>query len=76
MVTQAEERFVEALGDLIKEDVVNALAVLTGAFVGLTVEMVSRQGHVSTGDITIQGGNERDITIHAEKSPSANIAGV
>lgn len=46
------------------------LSVLTGCFVGLTVELVRRQcgpGEDMNKPITIDGGKSRDITIHAPK---------
>lgn len=46
-----------------------ALTVLTGAFVGLVVELGRRQGHDMSREISIDGGQLRDITIHAEKLP-------
>ncbi len=48
-------------------DVSEVLSVLTGAFVGLTVELVRRQGHDVSKQITVDGGKNRDITIHAVK---------
>lgn len=43
------------------------LSLLTGAFVGLTVELVRRQGHDVRKTIEVDGGHERNITIHALK---------
>lgn len=43
------------------------LTVITGAFVGLTVEMVKRAGHDISKPITVDGGKQRDITIHPPK---------
>lgn len=43
------------------------LSILTGAFVALTVELVRRQGHDVSQKIEVDGGHERDITIHAPK---------
>lgn len=43
------------------------LAILTGAFVGLTVELVRRQGHDADKQIMVDGGEKRDITIHPVK---------
>ncbi|MDT7834963.1 hypothetical protein [Aquabacterium sp. OR-4] len=45
----------------------DVLTVITGTFVGLTVEMVRRAGHDVTKPITVDGGKQRDITIHAPK---------
>ena len=45
----------------------DVLSILTGSFVGLTVELVRRQGHDTKKQITVDGGNQRDITIHATK---------
>jgi hypothetical protein len=50
-----------------EEAVSDVLSVLTGAFVGLTVEVVRRQGHDINKEIKVDGGDQRDITIHAPK---------
>ncbi|ERJ39116.1 hypothetical protein L810_6353 [Burkholderia sp. AU4i] len=47
----------------------DVLSVLTGAFVGLAVELVRRHGHDVAKEITVNGGQQRDITIHAPKEP-------
>lgn len=54
----------EALDECAVEDV---LAVVTGAFVGLTTELIRRNGHDPAKPITLNGGKNRDITLHAEK---------
>lgn len=46
----------------------DVLSILTGAFVALTVELVRRQGHDVSQKIEVDGGHERDITIHAPKA--------
>jgi hypothetical protein len=45
----------------------DVLSILTGSFVGLTVELVRRQGHDVSKEIKVDGGDNRDITIHAVK---------
>lgn len=50
--------------------VADVLALLTGAFVGLTLEVVRRQGHDVNKEIKVDGGQQRDITIHAPKEPA------
>lgn len=45
----------------------DVLSVLTGAFVGLTVELCRRQGHDTDREIKVDGGKQRDITIHPPK---------
>jgi hypothetical protein len=52
---------------LAEEPVADVLAIVTGAFVGLTVELVRRQGHDVNKEIKVDGGTQRDITIHAPK---------
>ena len=52
---------------LATEDAGEVLKFLTGAFVGLTVALLERQGHITSNEIHIDGGARRDITIHAEK---------
>lgn len=44
------------------------LAMLTGSFVGLTTEVVRRQGLDANGEIRIDGGARRDVTIHSLKA--------
>lgn len=69
MATRAEKNFEKALLDLAGENVSLALSVLTGCFVSLTLEVLRRKGHVPDGDIKIDGGDQRDITIHPPKVP-------
>ncbi len=69
MATRAEKNFEKALLELAGEDVSTALSVLTGCFVSLTLEVLRRKGHVPDGDIKIDGGDQRDITIHPPKVP-------
>lgn len=47
--------------------IADVLSVLTGVFVGLTVELVRRQGLDVSREIKIDGGRQRDITIHPAK---------
>ncbi|WJN78750.1 hypothetical protein [Burkholderia anthina] len=66
---------IEKLGGAIESaldqaPVSDVLSILTGAFVGLTVELVRRQGHDVALEIKVNGGPQRDITIHAPKEPS------
>lgn len=48
----------------------DVLSILTGAFVGLTVELVRRKGHDLNLPIKVDGGPNRDITLHAPKGPA------
>jgi hypothetical protein len=50
-----------------EEDTCDILSVITGSFVGLTIELVRLQGHDQTKEIFLDGGQQRDITIHEEK---------
>jgi hypothetical protein len=47
--------------------VTDVLAVVTGAFVGLMVEVVRRRGLDTSKEINVDGGVNRDITIHPTK---------
>ncbi|WP_244255654.1 hypothetical protein [Burkholderia vietnamiensis] len=63
---------IEALGEAIDRalddaPVTDVLAFITGAFVGLTLELVRREGHDVDKEIRIDGVEQRDITIHAPK---------
>jgi hypothetical protein len=76
MATKTEKAFERALLDLAGEDLPTALSVLTGCFVSLTLEMVKRAGHDTDRDIKVDGGDQRDITIHAPKvTPNAQVQG-
>lgn len=64
----AIETLGQAISDALDEaPAADVLILLTGAFVSLTLELLRRQGHAATGEIKIDGGEERDITIHAPK---------
>lgn len=71
-MTPAEEKFQSAFLDLVTEDEVSALTLVTGFFVGLTLEVVRREGHEPDGEVKIDGGAQRDITIHARKGTNDN----
>lgn len=68
MATRAEKNFEKALLELAGEDVETALTFLTGCFVSLVLEVLRRKGYETDGDIKIDGGDQRDITIHAPKT--------
>ncbi|MCY1548424.1 hypothetical protein D9M68_845330 [compost metagenome] len=61
------QAFENALMRLIDESPSTALCVVTGSFVSLTLLLLEANGHKPEGDINIDGGKNRDITIHAEK---------
>lgn len=65
----AAEKFEAALLRLVNADPVLALQLVTGSFVGLVMSTVSANGHDTKGEIFIDGGMSRDITIHAPKAP-------
>lgn len=67
----AAEKFENALMRLVEEDAQTALCLVTGAFVSLILELIRRQGHEPVGDVLIDGGESRDITIHAAKKEIA-----
>lgn len=70
MNTQAlEAEFVK----LIEADADVALQLITGMFVGLALECIRRRGHEPSGEIKIDGGCQRDITIHAEKPKASPL---
>lgn len=63
--------FTDAFDALIVEmGPADALAVITGTFVSLTLAVVKNAGHAVDGDLRIDGGKNRDITIHAPKDPA------
>jgi len=63
-IKNLEEAIEQALEE---EPVADVLSVLTASFVALTVEVVRRQGLDVSKEIKIDGGEQRDVTIHAPK---------
>ena len=61
--------FQQGLKDMLATSYGEALAIVTGTFVGLTLEVMRRHGHDNTKEIHIDGGESRDVTIHAKKEP-------
>lgn len=66
---------IEKLGQAIEEaldeaPISDVLSVLTSAFVGVTLAVCRRQGHDTNLPITIDGGEQRDVTIHPPKEPT------
>lgn len=64
---QTAECFQTALLDMLENDYAATLSIVTGTFVSLTMEVLRRNGHESDGEIRIDGGENRDVTIHARK---------
>ncbi len=62
-----EDEFVK----LVEADTEAALQLITGMFVGLTLEYARRRGHEPEGEVKIEGCHQRDITIHAAKRHNA-----
>lgn len=64
----AADDFIDSFDALITQmGPADALAIIAGAFVGLALGLVKNAGHSVDGELKIDGGKERDITIHASK---------
>lgn len=74
---RALEMIGDAIADALEEcPATEVLSVLTGAFVGLTVELVRRSGgDPDSKEIKLEGGIGRDITIHLPKANQENAHG-
>ena len=59
---------------LVDEDIELALQIVTGMFVGLTIEYTKLRGHDTSTDLVINGCGERNITIHAAV-PNVKLSG-
>lgn len=64
------KKFEESFLELVDDDVEAALQLITGMFVGLTVEYTKIRGHDPSVDLFIDGCGNRNITIHAVISNS------
>lgn len=68
MINPAIEKLACAVEQALDEAAVSeVLALLTGMFVGLTIEVCRREGCDVDREIRVDGGKQRDITIHAPK---------
>lgn len=70
--TNVHDRFLAAFDAYLDEvGVADALSAATTIFVSLVVSYTKARGHDADQPITIKGGENRDITIHApKKEPS------
>ena len=59
------EKFEDAFLELVETDTEQALQLITGMFVGLTLEYARRRGEDASKTLRINGCGNRDITIHA-----------
>lgn len=67
----AEQRYVDAITDIAKKDLAAALQLATGTFVSLLLAVMDLYGHDTDKEIKVDGGENRDITVHAPKRLSA-----
>ena len=58
------KKFEAAFLELVEEDMESALQLITGMFVGLTLEYTRRRGEDASKTLRINGCGNRDITIH------------
>lgn len=73
LAEEYRQNAIDTLGEAIATaistaDIDDVLALLTGTFVGLMLEVVRREGHDVNKEILLDGGPNRDITIHAPKA--------
>lgn len=72
LTEEMNQAAIDELGEAIAKaithaDINDVLALLTGTFVGITLEIVRREGKDPSKAILVDGGDSRDITIHAAK---------
>lgn len=69
--SSAYAAYEEALVRLVERDGMReALSTVTASFVGLVMLAMEHAGHATSGEVRIDGGTSRDITIHAPKETS------
>ena len=69
-MSEARKQFEEAVDRLVDESPKMALEIITGYFVGLTTALLTAHGEDADQEIVIDGGEARNITIHAVKEPA------
>lgn len=57
----------DAFRALLYADPIQALSLVTATFVGMVVALSEERGFNADGEIKIDGGLSRDITIHSKK---------
>lgn len=62
-----QDRIGDLLMELAERSAADALSIATGVFVSLTLSAMRSAGHDDSEEIRIDGGENRDITIHAAK---------
>ncbi|KAK50975.1 hypothetical protein [Bordetella bronchiseptica] len=71
MTLRTEDELLEQVSDLYvqlaQRDPAMALQVATGAFVSLLVSYMEARGFETDKSIHVDGGDNRDITVHAPK---------
>uniref|UniRef100_UPI00333EE9E3 hypothetical protein n=1 Tax=Castellaniella defragrans TaxID=75697 RepID=UPI00333EE9E3 len=65
-----QERVGAVLMELAAQRPAEALSIITGCFVSLVVAFVDAKDEDPQKEIKINGGDQRDITIHAAKGQS------
>ena len=72
---KTENELLEQVGDLYvqiaERDVALALEIATGAFVSFLISYTEARGYNTDCAITVDGGDNRDITVHAPKCSAA-----
>ena len=66
-MSEAQKQFEEAVDRLVDESPKMALKIITAYFVGLTTALLTAHGEDADQEIVIDGGEARNITIHAVK---------
>lgn len=68
-MNKAHDDFIDAFWRLLNETSINdALLIATSVFVSLVLELAEKNGYDGSSEIKIDGGFNRDITIHAPKA--------
>ena len=65
-----QDRIGDVMMELARQRPTEALSIITGVFVSLVVAFVDANGDDPQKEIKINGGDRRDITIHAAKEKS------
>ncbi len=69
-----EARVTAAILDLTDISASDALSIATGVFVSLVLNVVRSSGHDISGEVKVDGGQNRDITIGAPKNQMEKAA--
>lgn len=74
-MSDAYQQYEDAVVSIAQHDLAAALELATGTFVSLLIATMKLHGHDPDREIRVDGGENRDITVHAPKKRTTGREG-